>query len=84
MSQIKHKVISKAGGLTIPADIRREYNFLGGEAVDITIDDGRLIVGPHTPRCLFCRGVEGVRKYMGRNVCQSCVTRMAEEVGTNG
>lgn len=80
----KHKVISKGGSLTIPADIRREYNYLGGEAVDITVDDGRLVISPHTPRCIFCQGTENVGKYMSRNVCRHCVTRMTKEVGTDG
>ncbi|MGQ9826038.1 MAG: AbrB/MazE/SpoVT family DNA-binding domain-containing protein [Desulfotomaculales bacterium] len=79
----KHKVISKAGSLTIPADIRREYSFLAGEAVDITVDNGRLVIDPHTPRCLFCQGRENVIKYMGRNVCRSCIIAMSKDVGNN-
>jgi len=84
LSQTKHKVISKGGGLTIPADIRREYNYLGGEAVDITVDDGRLVVSPHTPRCVFCQGHENVGKHIGKHVCRACVTVMVKEVGTDG
>jgi transcriptional pleiotropic regulator of transition state genes len=85
MNEIKHKVISKGGSLTIPADIRREHNaFLGGEAVDLTVDDGKLIIAPHTPRCIFCNSTEEVKKYEGRNVCKACVTRMAKEAGLNG
>jgi len=80
MSQIRHKVIGKSGGVTIPSDIRREYNFQGGEAVDITVNDGRLVIGPHTPRCIFCQSQENVGKYMGRYVCRSCVNRMPKEV----
>ena len=83
-SRVKHKVLSKSGGLTIPAEIRREYNYLGGEAVDITVDEGRLVISPHTPRCIFCHGVENAGKYMGRYVCRSCVAKMAKEVGTDG
>jgi len=81
---IKHKVISKGGGLTIPAEIRREYGFLGGDAVDIAVGDGRLVISQHTPRCLFCQGVEGVGKYAGRYVCKACVATMVKEVGTDG
>lgn len=85
MSQsTKHKIISKGGSLTIPADVRREYDFLGGQAVDITVEDGRLIVSQHTPRCMFCQSHENVGKYAGRYICQACVSKMAEEVGTDG
>jgi transcriptional pleiotropic regulator of transition state genes len=82
--QVKYKVINKSGGLTIPADIRREYSFGSGEAVDITIYDGQLLIEPHTPRCIFCRGVDDVGKYKDRYVCRLCVTGMAKEVGTDG
>ncbi len=84
MEKPRHKVISKSGTLTIPADIRREYSFLGGTAVDITVKDGMLVVGPHTPRCVFCQGSENVVMYAGRSVCQGCVAKMSEEVGTDG
>lgn len=85
MKEIKHKVISKGGGLTIPADIRREHNaFLGGEAVDLTVQDGKLIIAPHTPKCLFCDSVDGVTKFQGRYICKACVSRMVKEVGVNG
>lgn len=84
MCEIKHKVISKSGGLTIPSSIRREYNILGGDAVDIVIMKGQLVIRPHTPRCVFCKGQEYVGKYMDRYVCQNCVTAMVKDVGTNG
>lgn len=85
MSQTKYKVLSKGGGLTIPADIRREYNaFLGGEAVDLTIEDGKLIIAPHTPKCMLCESSDEVVKYKGRYVCKACVSQLAKEVGLNG
>ncbi len=80
MSSVRSKVISKGGGLTIPADIRREYNsFLGGEAVDITVDDGKLVIAPHTPRCIFCNGIENVIKRNGKHACKDCISAMAKE-----
>lgn len=84
MSKIKHKMLSKGGSLTIPADVRREYNFLAGEAVDIRVDDGKLVISQHTPRCTFCQGQERVGKFRGKHVCQGCVAGMVMEVGTDG
>lgn len=81
MNDVKSKVLSKGGSLTIPAEIRREHNsFLGGEAVDITVNDGKLIIAPHTPRCLFCQSIENVGKFKGKNVCKECVTAMVEVI----
>lgn len=85
MKQTRHKVISKGGSLTIPSDIRREHNtFLGGEAVDLTVEDGKLIIAPHTPRCLICNGVEDVLKFSGRYLCKICISNMAKEADVHG
>ncbi|GBF34117.1 transcription regulator AbrB [Desulfocucumis palustris] len=81
---MRHKVISKGGGLIIPADIRRQYNFLSGAAVDIAVKDGCILVSQHTPRCIFCNNHEGVGKHMDRYVCKACVTAMVKDVGTIG
>ncbi|ADY55116.1 transcriptional regulator/antitoxin, MazE [Syntrophobotulus glycolicus DSM 8271] len=78
--QIRNKIISKSGGITIPSDIRREYtSYLGGEAVDLEIQDGKIILSPHAPRCMFCGSIEDIRKFEGRHICGICITRMAKE-----
>ncbi len=82
--KVRHKIIGKGGGVTIPAEIRRNYGFTGGAAVDISTEDGRLVIVPHTPRCLFCDAVENVGKYKDRYVCRSCVSEMVREVGAGG
>ncbi|NSW90244.1 MAG: AbrB/MazE/SpoVT family DNA-binding domain-containing protein [Firmicutes bacterium] len=76
MYEVKHKVISKNGSLTIPAAIRREYNnYLGGEAVDIKVEDGNLVITPHTPRCVFC-GKTGDTKHEGKYICKICISTL--------
>lgn len=79
----KYKKISKSGGLTIPADFRRDFNYVPGDAVDINMVDGKLIIAPHTPRCIFCGGVHKLGKYKGKDVCMECVTLLVREVGTD-
>ena len=78
----KYKKISKAGGLTIPADIRRDYDFAQGDAVSIVEDDGKLIIQKYNPECFFC-GAHSVKKYKGRYICPKCVAAMVKEVGTD-
>lgn len=84
MNNTRCKVVSKSGSLTIPADIRREYNaFLGGEAVDIHIQNGKLVIAPHTPRCIFCSDIHEVMMYMDKGVCRGCLKRMVKEAGAD-
>ncbi len=74
----KSKRISKAGGVTIPADIRRDMGFDSGSAVDISVSRGSLIVAPHTPRCCFCDSTENVKVHMNKRVCAKCIKSMGE------
>jgi len=79
-TNVRNKMISKNGGITIPSDIRREYNsFLGGEAVDLEVQDGKIILSPHTPRCMFCDSIEDVKKFEDRQICGACIVRMSKE-----
>ena len=80
MGQTNHKVINKSGGLTIPASVRREHNnFFAGEAVDINVEDGKLIIAPHAPRCIFCSSIDEVFQYAGKNICKACVSSLWKE-----
>lgn len=84
LGNVRSKVISKSGGVTIPSDIRREFNqFLSGEAVDLQVEDGKIILSPHSPRCMFCGAIEDIRTFEGRQICSSCIERMAKEAKLN-
>ncbi len=73
---MKQKKISKAGGLTIPADVRRYSGFESGTAVDIKEQNGNLIIAPHTPKCMFCENENGVKVFKDKRVCTKCVAEM--------
>lgn len=70
----RSKQIQRNGSLSIPADIRRNSGlFAPGSAVDITSEDGKLVIAPHTPCCIHCGSTEKVLKFKDRFVCGSCV-----------
>lgn len=75
----KFKTLSKAGSLTIPADIRRDLGIAAGAGFDISIgDNGRIVLEKHTPTCIFC-GKYATKKHYGRDICEVCVHQIAEE-----
>ena len=73
------KVITKKGGLTIPANIRRATNaFHSGDAVKIEERDGSLIITPHNPSCIFCRHIHNLLKYKEKYVCVYCIEALVD------
>lgn len=73
---IKMKKISKAGGITIPSDIRLDLGIEKGSGVDIEVKMGKLIISRHTPLCMFCDGREKLVKYHNKDVCDQCIKSM--------
>jgi len=73
---MKSKKITKFGGMTIPADIRRSANLLPGDAVDIDLQSGKIIITAHIPRCFICDSEHDVWNYQGKKICEACIKAM--------
>ncbi len=70
---MKSKKITKAGGLTIPSDLRRALNLIPGDAVDIEQEGRTLIITPHIERCFICQSECNVVSYKGKSFCSECI-----------
>lgn len=70
---MKSKKITKSGGLTIPADMRRSVNLAAGDAVDIEEQDGKIVISAHIDRCFVCRSEVDVVVYQGKAFCKNCI-----------
>lgn len=70
---MRQKRIGQKGGLTLPADIRRDIGLDGGDGIDIEVDAaGKIIISKHTPTCIFCHEY-ATKKYKGREICDKCI-----------
>jgi len=70
---MKSKKITKSGGLTIPADLRRDVNLMPGDAVDIEVEGDKVIISTHIDRCFICRSENKVVNYGGKAFCKGCI-----------
>lgn len=68
-----YKRVSKSGGMTIPAQLRRSLNIQKGDGFEIVESNGELTLKPYQPRCVFCDSQTDVIKYKGKHVCPVCV-----------
>lgn len=67
------KRITKSGGVSIPVGLRRDLSLQPGDALDVEVDgEGRVILIPHLPRCVFCGTTDSVVTYNGKGICQAC------------
>ncbi|WP_113674066.1 AbrB/MazE/SpoVT family DNA-binding domain-containing protein [Vallitalea guaymasensis] len=68
------KKINKAGAITIPAGIRREYGIAKGDRVEVDVDNkGKIVIDRYKARCIICESQENVKVLRGKGLCASCL-----------
>lgn len=77
----KFKKINRAGGLTIPAELRRDWDFTSGDAIEIVPQGGNLLIKKYTPKCFLCGNSDEIKRFKGKDICKRCINELAKEVG---
>lgn len=79
---LNEKKISKGGGITIPAHIRRELGLEAGDKFAITTQNGNLTLERITGSCIICgEHTEKLLKQTGgKYICVNCAKRIAENL----
>lgn len=67
-----YKKVNKAGGITIPQQLRHALNIPKGAALELEDDGDKIIITKHIPTCVCCGKTEDVRVNNGVELCESC------------
>lgn len=71
-----YKKVSKAGGLTIPAQMRHELNIPKGAAVELSVNENEeIVIAKHIPTCLCCGTADYVSVVNGVELCEKCAKK---------
>ncbi|MFT9496346.1 AbrB/MazE/SpoVT family DNA-binding domain-containing protein [Anaerosolibacter sp.] len=73
---IKTKKVNKAGGVTIPSDVRLALGIEKGSAVDLEVSNGSIIVSKHTPRCIICETTKEIVHHGNHDICKECIKQL--------
>lgn len=76
----KHKKLTRAGGVTIPKDMRAATGIMPGIAVDLNETEDGILISKHVPTCCFCGSPENVFVFSGTEICFDCIEVMNKEV----
>lgn len=72
---IRRKV-DDLGRVVIPASIRRTLGIREGDALEISVEDDRVVLSKPQDRCVFCRAEEDLQDYRGKAICRACVASL--------
>lgn len=73
--------IDHVGRIVLPKELRRLFNLVDNEdALEIFVEDDKIILKKYEPACIFCNNADHVVDYMGKKVCKDCIAKMQESV----
>lgn len=72
--------VDELGRIVIPIELRRTMGIEEKDALEIYVDNEKIILKKYEPACIFCGNAEEVMNYKGKNLCRSCLTELGKQV----
>lgn len=71
--------VDELGRVVIPIELRRTLGIEEKDALEIYVDNEKIILKKYEPACIFCGNAEGVTNFKGKNICRECFSAMSKE-----
>jgi transcriptional pleiotropic regulator of transition state genes len=71
--------VDELGRVVIPIELRRTLGIDEKDALEIYVDQEKIILKKYQPACIFCGNAENIINFRGKNVCQECLNLMASQ-----
>lgn len=73
--------VDELGRVVIPIELRRTLDIEEKDALEIYVDNDRIILRKYEPSCacVFCGNADEVTNFKGKNVCRECLESMIQK-----
>ena len=71
--------VDELGRIVLPMEIRKTLDIKQKDAIEIFIDEDKIVLQKYQPACLFCGRVEDIVYFNGKRVCTACIERMKQQ-----
>lgn len=79
-----YKRIQGNGSFTIPSKMRKRLGLEPKDALEIIEqENGEILLRPHNPQCIWCKGEENVFVVKGVRMCRSCYNKLQSKKEEN-
>ena len=69
--------IDEVGRIVVPKELRDKLDLKYKDAVDIYVEEDRIILRKYEPSCVFCGEASNVIQFKGKNVCPNCAKELS-------
>ena len=63
--------------IVIPKEICKKLGIEPKDALEIFVDETRIILGKYEPACIFCQEVQNTVMYKKKLICEKCIRTLA-------
>ncbi len=64
------------GRIVLPVELRRTLGIELKDALEIFVEDDKIIMKKYSPTCIFCKSSKDLVSYKGKNICTSCLNEL--------
>lgn len=69
--------VDELGRIVLPIELRRTLDIEERDALEIYLDEDKIVLQKYEPACLFCGSNQGLVSYKGKNICSDCVKNIS-------
>lgn len=73
--------VDDLGRVVIPVELRRTLGIEERDALEIYVDEEKIVLKKYEPACIFCGSAEGIENFRGRNICRECAAALVSKAG---
>ena len=72
--------VDELGRVVIPIELRRTLGIDLKDALEIYVDEDRVILRKYEPACIFCGNANDVHYFHNKLICRECAKKLAESI----
>ncbi|WP_308221609.1 AbrB/MazE/SpoVT family DNA-binding domain-containing protein [Fuchsiella alkaliacetigena] len=69
--------VDDLGRMVIPVELRRTLGIETKDALEIYVDEDKIIFKKYEPACIFCSNAENTIEFKNKIICSECLNEMA-------
>ena len=75
--------VDELGRIVLPIELRKVLHIEVRDALEIFVDEGKIILKKYEPADIFTGSMEDLIEYKGKKVSKQSVIEMAKQIGLN-
>ena len=68
--------IDELGRIVLPIEIRKTLDIQQKDALELFIDEDKIILQKYQPCCIFCENADNVVFFNKKRICESCLEKI--------